>query len=202
VFVTNHVLSGALVGRLAERRPVAAFVAGIASHLVLDAVPHWGCDFHRPGGREHFLAVAKRDGLLGLTAMAAVALTVERSARTATLAAMAGAVLLDLDKPFVHFFGRNPFPYAVRRLHARVQNESPSGMPNEIGFGLAFAALDVAAAMTARRSSFHWVTPDAMTDPGMSRRSTTYRQRVVSRGTSRARGANGDPRSIVCRCGG
>jgi hypothetical protein len=86
--------------------------------------------------------------------MAAVALTVERSARTATLAAMAGAVLLDLDKPLVHFFGRDPFPYAVRRLHGRVQNESPSGMPNEIGFGLAFAALDVVAATIGRRSRF------------------------------------------------
>jgi len=149
VFVTNHVLSGALIGRLAERHPVAAFVAGVASHLVLDAVPHWGCDFQP----EHFLAVAKRDGLLGLTAMAAVTLTVERSARTATLAAMAGAVLLDLDKPLIHFFGRNPFPYAVRSLHTRVQNESPGGMPNELGFGFAFAALDIAAVVTARRSS-------------------------------------------------
>jgi hypothetical protein len=155
VFVTNHVLSGALIGRLAQRSPVTAFAAGVASHLVLDAVPHWGCDFRQPGGPEHFLAVAKRDGLLGLTAMAAVALTVERSARTATLAAMAGAVLLDLDKPLEHFFGRNPFPYAVRRLHVRVQNESPSGMPNEIGFGLVFAALDVVETMIAHRSSFH-----------------------------------------------
>jgi hypothetical protein len=150
VFVTNHVLSGALIGRLAERRPVTAFVAGVASHLVLDAVPHWGCDLRRPGGPEQFLAVARRDGLLGLTAMAAVALTAERRARSASLAAMAGAVLLDLDKPLLHFFGRDPFPLVVQRLHGRIQNEAPTGLRNEIRFGLAFAALDVVTAAVAR----------------------------------------------------
>lgn len=159
MFVTNHVLSGAVIGRLAERRPVTAFVTGMASHLLLDAVPHWGCDLHQPGGPERFVVVAKRDGLLGLAAIAVVALTVERTARAATLAAMAGAVLLDLDKPLVHFFGRDPFPYAIRRLHRRVQNESPGGMPNEIGFGLAFAALDVMAATIGRRPSFQAARP-------------------------------------------
>jgi hypothetical protein len=150
VFVTNHVLSGALIGRLTTRRPVTAFVAGVASHLVLDAVPHWGCNLRRPGGPEQFLAVARRDGILGLTAIAAVAFTAERSARSASLAAMAGAVLLDLDKPLLHFFGRDPFPLVVQRLHRRIQNESPTGLRNEIGFGFAFAALDVVAAAMAR----------------------------------------------------
>ena len=41
VLLTNHVLSGALIGALA-RRPAAAFAAGMASHFVLDALPHWG----------------------------------------------------------------------------------------------------------------------------------------------------------------
>jgi hypothetical protein len=150
VFVTNHVLSGALIGHVAKRRPVTAFVAGVASHLVLDAVPHWGCNLRRPGGPDQFLAVARRDGLLGLTAMAAVALTAERQARSASLAAMAGAVLLDLDKPLVHFFGRDPFPLVVQRLHRRIQNESPTGLRNEFGFGFAFAALDVIAAVVGR----------------------------------------------------
>ena len=41
MLLTNHVLSGALIGALA-RRPLPAFAAGVASHFVLDAVPHWG----------------------------------------------------------------------------------------------------------------------------------------------------------------
>ncbi len=41
MLLTNHVLSGALIGALA-RRPLPAFALGVASHFVLDAVPHWG----------------------------------------------------------------------------------------------------------------------------------------------------------------
>jgi hypothetical protein len=151
MFVTNHVLSGSLIGRALERRPVAAFVVGVASHLVLDAVPHWGCDTSRPGGADHFLAMAKRDGLLGLSAMAAAALVAARPARLASVAAMTGAVLLDLDKPLMHFFGRNPFPKVVCRFHEWVQSESPDGLANEIRFGAAFAAADAVAAVIARR---------------------------------------------------
>ena len=151
MFVTNHVLSGALIGRALERRPVAAFAVGVASHLVLDAVPHWGCDKHGPGGADEFLAMARRDGLLGLAAMAAATLVATRPSRTATVAAMVGAALLDLDKPLQHFFGRDPFPKVVSRFHNRIQNESPEGMANEIRFGVAFAAVDALAAVMARR---------------------------------------------------
>ena len=39
MLLTNHVLSGALIGARA-RGPGQAFVAGVASHFVLDAIPH------------------------------------------------------------------------------------------------------------------------------------------------------------------
>jgi hypothetical protein len=152
VFVTNHALSGVLIGRLLKRRPAAAFLAGIASHLVLDAIPHWGCVRYLPEGNERFLAVAKRDGVLGLAAMASATLAVEPEVRAATLAAMSGAVLLDLDKPLLHFFGFDPFPQIVQRLHRRVQNESPTGLPNELRFGAAFAVADVLTVLRARRA--------------------------------------------------
>ena len=64
VLLTNHVLSGALIGAVV-RRPVPAFAAGVASHFVLDAVPHWG-DW---GSIRRFLQVAVPDGLIGLAAM-------------------------------------------------------------------------------------------------------------------------------------
>jgi hypothetical protein len=155
VFVTNHVLSGALIGHVLRRRPATAFVVGVASHLALDAVPHWGCETRRSGGKEKFLTAAKRDGMLGLSAMAAVALAAPKQARPAAIAGMAGAVLLDLDKPLLHFFGWNPFPRVVRRLHEKVQNESPDGLPNEIRFGVGFAAADVALNVMARRHFPH-----------------------------------------------
>jgi hypothetical protein len=144
MFVTNHVLSGVLIGRAASRRPATAFVLGVGSHLVLDAIPHWGCDTAVPEGPDRFLRAAKRDGLLGLALLTVATLAVERRARAATVAAMAGAVLLDLDKPCWHFLRIQLFPDAVNRLHARVQNESPSGMRNEFACGMAFAVADVA----------------------------------------------------------
>ena len=150
MFVTNHALSGALIGRALKGRPVAAFVAGMASHLLLDTVPHWGCDTERPGGPEKFYAAAKKDGLLGLAAIAVGALAVERSVRAATLAGMAGAVLLDLDKPTQHFFNVNPFPQVIQRFHSRVQNESPQGLPNELRFGFAFTLANVVSTVMAR----------------------------------------------------
>ena len=78
----------------------------------------------------------------------------DRRARTATVAAMAGATLLDADKPVMHFFGRNPFPRVVRRIHARAQNESPQGLPNEILFGVTCAIADAALVVNGRRHSY------------------------------------------------
>ncbi len=145
VFVTNHVLCGVAIGQALAGRPGTAFVAGGLSHLVLDAVPHWGCAIEESGGPEKFVKVARRDGVLGLVAMAFAAVTVERRTRTATVAAMFGAVLLDLDKPMMHFFGRDPFPRAVNRLHHWVQNESPDGLNKEIAYGAMLVAADVAS---------------------------------------------------------
>jgi hypothetical protein len=151
MFVTNHVLSGIVIGRVLQRRPVAAFVVGIGSHLVLDMVPHWGCDARTADGQQLFLRYAKRDGIAGLAVMACATAAVDRRARSATLAAMAGAAFLDTDKPMMHFLGRNPFPLAIRRIHARVQNESLDGMPNELLFGLLCAVADTAIAVNSRR---------------------------------------------------
>jgi hypothetical protein len=39
MFVTNHVLSGIVIGRLLERHPVSAFLVGVGSHLALDMGP-------------------------------------------------------------------------------------------------------------------------------------------------------------------
>ena len=151
MFVTNHVLSGVLIGRVLEDHPVAAFAVGVGSHLVVDMIPHWGCDMSGEDGPDRFLAAARRDGLLGLAVMGAAALAVDQRARPAVVAAMAGAALLDLDKPIQHFFGVYPYPDLVRRVHLWCQNESTDGMPREVGFGAAFAVADALVAVASRR---------------------------------------------------
>ncbi len=121
MLITNHVLSGALIGAVI-RRPLPAFLAGVGSHFVLDAIPHWG----RWGDQRRFLRVAVSDGLTGLTVMAALAAVAPGGRRrAAVVAGMAGAALPDLDKPARLWFGGSPWPAAVDRFHAAIQDEAP-----------------------------------------------------------------------------
>jgi hypothetical protein len=150
VFVTNHVLSGVIIGQVLRGRPVAAFVVGVGSHLLLDACPHWGCATETPEGAARFLQVARRDGLLGLGTMAVAAVAVDQKSRMSTIAAMAGAALLDMDKPVLQFTGRRAFPEVVNRIHKVVQNEVPNGFRNELGYGTAFAVVGSVLARRAR----------------------------------------------------
>ena len=91
MLITNHVLSGALVGAFAPG-PVSAFGIGIASHFALDTVPHWGDE-------ATFLRVAVVDGLVGLAAMGTVARLTRPERRGRVVAGMLGACLPDADKP-------------------------------------------------------------------------------------------------------
>ena len=120
MLVTNHVLSGALIGG-AVRRPVPAFVLGVASHFALDAVPHWG----EWGSRRRFLRVAVPDGLAGLAAIGTFAAIAPPERRLAVLAGMAGAALPDIEKPTMLLFHWSPFPQAVDRFHMAIQREAP-----------------------------------------------------------------------------
>jgi hypothetical protein len=143
VLLTNHVLSGALIGALV-RRPVPAFAVAVASHFALDAVPHWG----KWGSKRRFLQVAVPDGLISLAAMGALAALSPADRRMAVVAGMAGAALPDIDKPAVMFFGRSPFPRAVNRFHQRIQPEAAGRAHVEL---LAASALTVAALAALRR---------------------------------------------------
>jgi LexA-binding, inner membrane-associated putative hydrolase len=146
MLVTNHVLSGALIGALV-RRPAAALPLAAASHFVLDAAPHWG----RWDSDAHFLRVAIADGLAGLGVMGAVLALAPRADRPALLAGMAGAALPDLDKPARLFFGRSPFPRRFDAFHGRIQDEAPHRFySHELPGGALFAAALAAATVAAR----------------------------------------------------
>ena len=142
MLLTNHVLSGALIGALA-RRPLPAFTAGVASHFVLDAMPHWG----KWDSKRHFVRVAVRDGLVSLAAMGALAAVSPPDRRLAVLAGLAGAALPDLDKPVKLWFGRSPVPAAVDRFHMGIQDEAAHRFYVEL---LAAAALAPVALIALR----------------------------------------------------
>jgi hypothetical protein len=143
VLLTNHVLSGALIGVL-SRRPVPAFAAGVASHFALDAMPHWG----QWRSRRRFLHVAVPDGLISLAAMGAFAAVSPPDRRLAVLAGMTGAALPDMDKPTKLWFGWSPWPGPVNRFHTRIQHEAPRRAHVEL---LAAGAFGCAALVALRR---------------------------------------------------
>jgi hypothetical protein len=138
VFITNHVLAGAAIG-LVTRRPAVAFAAGVASHVGMDMVLHWGDQLDW----DEFVEVAKVDGTLGLGVCAGLLAVAPRAARPAVVAGIAGACIIDMDKPGQHFFGRSPFPAAVDRFHGRIQNQRPIGglVEAATAAGLAFTVL-------------------------------------------------------------
>ena len=148
MLLTNHVLSGALIGAVV-RRPVPAFVLGVASHFALDAVPHWG-PFR---GRRELLRVAVPDGLTALTAMTALAAAAPPHRRLTFTAAMLGAALPDADKPAQLLFGRSPWPAAVGRFHGRIQDEAPNRFPAEAATAGVFAATAIALLASGRQAS-------------------------------------------------
>ena len=145
MLLTNHVLSGALIGAV-TRHPAPAFAAGVASHFVLDAVPHWG-DW---ASTRHFLRAAVPDGLISLAAMGAIAALSPADRRLAVVAGMAGAALPDIDKPAKLFFDWSPFPVAVDRFHQRIQREASHRAPLEV-LTAGVLAVTVLTALRRRR---------------------------------------------------
>jgi hypothetical protein len=143
VLLTNHVLSGALIGALAGG-PASAFTAGVTSHFLLDAVPHWG----EWGSTRRFIRVAVADGLISLAAMGALTALSPAERRPAVLAGMTGAALPDVDKPAKLFLGWSPFPAALDRFHSRIQREAAGRGQLEV---LAAGALAVVALAALRR---------------------------------------------------
>ena len=136
MLITNHVVAGAVIGALVPR-PAFAFGLGIASHAVMDALPHWGHPDYSV-----FIKVAVVDGLFGLATMASIARATGPDHRAAVVAGMLGACLPDADKPSTLFFGGSPFPAKVDQFHMRIQNEAHERMPYEAVGGLvgSFAA--------------------------------------------------------------
>lgn len=132
MFITNHVLSGALIGLAAPRRPAAVALVAVGSHFALDSVPHWG-----NRDEASFRKVAIVDGLVGLATMRAIMTAAPKGTRVAVLAGMLGAAFPDSDKPALMFFGRSPFPPRVDQFHVKIQRESSNGIRTEIKAALA-----------------------------------------------------------------
>lgn len=145
MLITNHVLSGAVIGA-ASPDVLSAAGRGFVSHFVLDALPHFGVD------DEHLLKVAVPDGLVGLAAIYGVARATPRPLLPRVLAGVFGACLPDLDKPGRQFFGRSPFPRWFDRAHAAIQPEASHRLPVELAAAATFTAAFLATVRRPRRT--------------------------------------------------
>ena len=145
MLLTNHVLSGALIGAL-TRRPLPAFAAGVTSHFVLDAVPHWG----NWGSRRRFLRVA------GPTGWSAWPWRAPSPRRRRPLAGWPcwpgwpGRPCPTSTSPSKLWFGRSPFPAAVDRFHMRIQDEAAHRFYVELLTAAALASAALIALRTRR----------------------------------------------------
>ena len=151
MLVCNHTLAGAAIGLAGVSNPLLGFGLGFASHLAMDAMPHWGIDPKRANRDELFLKVARKDGCGSCALLGAILALTPASSRVGVGAAMFGAVLPDLEKPWQHFTGRRLFPQWFRTIHKNIQNESESRMPVEMGTLMVGGAVLGMALLRTRR---------------------------------------------------
>jgi len=141
MIISSHVGAGAFVG-MAIRRPGTALAAGFLSHLVMDAMPHWGLG---PNTESEWMPIAKVDGVAGLSAMALLTASAPADVRLAVLAGMTGACLPDTDKVGRFFFGHSPWPSTFDRFHEKIQNEARHRLPREVATALALTVVGTTA---------------------------------------------------------
>lgn len=144
MLITSHIAAASLISAMTKRRS-SAFLAGLASHLLMDRAPHWGGSSH-----DLYLKVARADGITGL--ILATHLLHRRPCAT-HLAALAGAVLPDIDKPSEHLLGVRILPPAVAAWLSLIQDESPDRLRREIAVALALAASAALAVNLTRKAA-------------------------------------------------
>lgn len=130
---TNHVLTGVAIG-LAVHQPALAIPAAIASHFVLDALPHYGSDSH---STKRFLYILAADGAVIMAILLALAIG---QPEHFGLAIVCGLLAASPDFMWLPNFLRDLSDHHTRRLydnpvtkfHKRIQwAEKPYNWPYE-----------------------------------------------------------------------
>ena len=153
MILSTHAVVGAAIATLLPRDPVLVFAASVASHFVIDAIPHW--DYPLRGirvGRSHTGAIRLngalfRDlSLIGLDAFAGLALAVLLFAQVTPvwiiMIAACGAMLPD-PLQFLHrLYPREPLR-TLQRFHEWIHSDRRLGWRSGVGSQLAFSCLVV-----------------------------------------------------------
>jgi hypothetical protein len=155
LILATHAVVGAAVASLIPNHPLGAFLAGIASHFVIDAFPHWdyrlrsmfrGADKGAALPIDTGLAIDL--GLIGLDACLGLALAMwffstPATATTILLGAL-GGMLPDPLQFACRLYPREPL-LSLQRFHVWIHSKTklawPLGVSTQASFALLVALL-------------------------------------------------------------
>ena len=158
MILSTHAVVGAALATLMPSHPVAAFVAGFASHFVIDSIPHWDYSLRsrswRAGARNNWRISAARIrdlAVIGFDAFAGLALAVgifgTKANMVAVLAGAVGGMLPDPLKLVYMLYPRQPLATLVRFhnwMHTKRKLDWPLGVSSQIAFASAVIGASVA----------------------------------------------------------
>lgn len=124
----NHVLTGTAIG-LAVKQPALAVPLALASHFVLDAIPHYV--YGRPG-EKRFLYTWIADALASIAALGLIAWSAPQFALATILAGMAAELP---DALWVYYYAAGKPEWWFFRFHKWIQwSETEQGLWYELGY--------------------------------------------------------------------
>jgi hypothetical protein len=156
--LTTHAIVGAAAASLFPTQPVLAFVAGFASHLAADAIPHW--DYHpqsmiknktNPLANDMIIGKDFFDDFVQIAGDSFVGLALSVLIFNAwlfhipLLIVVIGVVAGILPDPlqFVYYKTHSKILEPLQRFHVWIQQKSPIAVPAWVGIGLQCALVVV-----------------------------------------------------------
>ena len=149
MILSTHAVVGAAVATLLPRDPVLVFAAGVASHFVIDAIPHW--DYPLRGlkvgrsqtGRIKLNRALFRDvSLIGLDACVGLALAIllfGQSAPLWVIGLAAFAAMLPDPLQVVHRLYPHEPLRTLQRFHEWMHTDTKLGWRIGVGSQIAFS---------------------------------------------------------------
>ena len=162
MILSTHAVVGAAIATLLPRNPALVFAAGVASHFVIYAIPHW--DYPLRGisvGRSQTGAIRLNGALfrdvclIGLDALAGLALAILLFAQSAPIwiiiiAALA-AMLPDPLQVVHRLYPHEPLR-TLQRFHEWMHTDRRLGWRIGVGSQIAFSCMIVLLADTLQRA--------------------------------------------------
>lgn len=135
----NHVVFGSLIA-VTINQPLIAIPAALASHFIMDALPHYGEDPRAPRGSKYYLIRILADATAStLVVLYFISLHPPNVGLLITCAIV--AVLPDFLWPLALFIKRSGPLWAFFKFHKLIQRESPNGIFLELGWFVATTSL-------------------------------------------------------------